>query len=127
MQMENIINKQKETTINQEIITKTPIAQSEINQIRKIYKLNFPCPHCKEKINDEHFDEGQRAFQLLDEKLKEIVERHLSFQKQYLRNELIKEIKESRAYEGFPEIRELRQNVEKFKNKIIELNSSEHV
>ena len=59
---------------NQEIVAKVPITQAEIEQIRKIYKLDFPCPHCKERINDDHFDEEQRAFQLIDEKLKENIE-----------------------------------------------------
>src|SRR3954452_6684073 len=99
MQMENINSKQKETITNQEIITKVPITPDEINQIKKIYKLNFPCPHCKEKISDDHFDEGQRAFQLIDEKLKEIIERHLSLQKHYLKNKFIEEIKKNRVYE----------------------------
>jgi hypothetical protein len=121
-EIENIANKQ-----SQEIVIKTPISQGEINQVRKIYKLDFPCPHCKEKINDNHFGEKQRTFQLIDEKLKKIIERHLSFQKYYLRNELIQEIKKNRAYEDFPEVKELRQDIEKFKNRIIELSSSEHV
>src|SRR6185437_5203306 len=42
-------------------------------------------------------------------------------------NELIEEIKKNRAYEDFPEVKELRQEIEKFRNKIIELDSSEHV
>jgi len=120
-------NKQEERILNQEIVTKTPITPDEINQVRKIYKLNFPCPHCKEKINDDHFDEEQRAFQLIDEKLKEIIERHLSLQKHYLKNELVEEIKKNRTYEDFPEIKELRQKVGKFENEIIKLNSSEYV
>src|SRR6266487_5535373 len=126
-EMENITSKQKETVTDQEVITKVLITPDEINQIRKIYKLNFPCPHCKEKINDNHFDEGKRVFQLIDEKLKEIIERHLSLQKYYLKNELVEEIKKNRTYEDFPEIKELKQGTEKLKNRIIELNSSEYV
>jgi hypothetical protein len=128
-EIENIASEQ-----NQEMVAKIPITQGEINQIRKIYKLDFPCPHCKEKINDGHFGEDQRAFQLIDERLKEIIERHLSFQKRYLRNEFVEEIKKTRSYENFPAIRELRQNLEEkeksimaLKDQIADLNSSEYV
>ena len=78
---------------NQEIVTKIPITQAEIEQIRKIYKLDFPCPHCKERINDDHFGKEQRVLQFIDGKLREVINWHLSSQKTYLRNELIEEIK----------------------------------
>jgi len=123
----NLTDKQPARIADQATIAKTPVTQNEINQIRRIYKLNFPCPHCKEKINDEHFDEGQRAFQLIDEKLKEIVEKQLSLQKQYLKNELIEEIKKTRAYEDFGEVKNLKKEYETLKNDIVKLNSSEYV
>ncbi|CAI2184838.1 17328_t:CDS:2 [Funneliformis geosporum] len=121
------MNMQETNKPSSEIITAMPITPGEINQIRKIYKLDFPCPHCKEKINDDHFGQEQRVFQLIDEKLKEIIEKHLNLQKNYLRNEFIEEIKKNRIYEDFPEIKQLKQNVEKLKNQVIEANSSEYV
>lgn len=89
---------------SQETITKIPITQGEINQIRKIYKMGFPCPHCEKEINDDHFSKEQKVFKLIDEKIKEVIEQHLELQKSYLRNELIEDIKKARVYESFPKL-----------------------
>jgi hypothetical protein len=126
--IENITGK------NQEIVTKIPITQAEVEQIRKIYKLDFPCPHCKENINDDHFSKDQRVLQLIDEKLREITERHLNFRKNIIRQEFLEEIKRSRSYENFQEVKKIRQGLEEkeekiavLKEDIATLNSSEYV
>lgn len=127
-EVENIANEK------QKIIAKIPITQEEINQIKKIYKLDFPCPHCQEKINDDHFSKDQRVFQLIDERLREITEKHLSIQKNIIRQELLEEIEKNRTYESFQEVQKIKQDreekgkeVTKLEKEVARLNSSEHV
>lgn len=53
---------------------------NRINQIIKDYRLDFPCPHCDKRINDEHFDQGARVFGYISEHIRTVVEKHFNFQ-----------------------------------------------
>ena len=61
-----------------ENINKEPISQSEIEQVIRSYKLAFLCPHCDKEINDNHFNEGQKSFQYLNEHIRSIIEKQFT-------------------------------------------------
>ncbi|CAI2199043.1 7412_t:CDS:1, partial [Funneliformis geosporum] len=45
------------------------LLQEEIRRAirEKLSRFTFPCPHCREDINDEHFGKEQRAFGYINE------------------------------------------------------------
>ncbi|CAI2162420.1 10700_t:CDS:2 [Funneliformis geosporum] len=98
-----------------------------INQIIKDYKLDFPCPHCDKRINDGHFDQGTRLFGYINEHIRNIVEKHFSFQEGDYRQKWLKEMEENRTYENFPLVKELKKNVGELQQKVSQLQSSEHI
>lgn len=61
--------------------------QEEINKVIRGYELKFDCPHCHEEINESHFGEREKAFQLIKEKVRKIAEEELNFQKTLYKNQ----------------------------------------
>jgi len=55
--------------------------QEEIIKILARYRLAFECPHCHGEITEEHFNKGERIFQLINEKLRIMVENEMDSQK----------------------------------------------
>jgi len=56
-------------------------SQGETIRVLTKYKLSFECPHCRGEISEEDFNKGERIFQLINEKLRVIVENEVNFQK----------------------------------------------
>jgi len=48
--------------------------QEEVAKILAKYRLAFECPHCREEISEEHFNKGERIFQLISDKVRVMVE-----------------------------------------------------
>ena len=55
--------------------------QEEITKILARYRLTFECPHCHGEITEEHFNKGERIFQLVNEKLRVMVGNEIDSQK----------------------------------------------
>jgi hypothetical protein len=65
-----------------EINTRNPeLQEEEISKIAREYRLAFDCPHCHEQINETHFGEKEKAFQLIKEKVRKIVDEEFNSQK----------------------------------------------
>ncbi|CAG8724198.1 5055_t:CDS:1 [Racocetra fulgida] len=101
--------------------------QEEIKRVIKAYRLSFPCPHCQEEINDNHFSKEQRIFQFISEKVRELVEEQFNLRGQTYRQNWLEEIKTSRIYEDFPAFQELRLNLTNLQSQVTKLQSSEYI
>nr|CAG8439381.1 2933_t:CDS:1 [Entrophospora candida] len=106
---------------NEEQISKS------INQMIKDYRLDFPCPHCDKRINDEHFDQGTRVFSYINEHIREMVEKHFNFQENDYRQKWLKEMEENRTYENFQPVKKLKEGVSELQQKVSQLQSSEYI
>ena len=106
---------------NEEQISKS------INQIIKDYRLDFPCPHCDKRINDEHFDQGARVFSYINEHIRKMVERHFNFQENDYQQKWLKEMEENRTYENFQPVKKLKEVISELQQKVSQLQSSEYI
>ena len=117
-----------------EVDTRNLELQEEINKIAREYKLAFDCPHCHKEINEAHFGEKEKAFQLIKEKVRKIAEEEFNSRKSLYNQQLLKKIEESKFYENFQEvikktttIEELKKTIERLNSDISKLKSSEEV
>jgi hypothetical protein len=55
------------------------LLQEEIRKAirEKLTCFTFPCPHCQESINDEHFGKEQRAFGYINEIVRKVLEEQI--------------------------------------------------
>jgi len=55
------------------------LLQEEIRRAirEKLSRFTFPCPHCRESINDEHFGKDQRAFGYINEIIRKVLEEQI--------------------------------------------------
>ena len=56
-------------------------SQEEIVRVLAKYRLAFECPYCCKEICEEHFNKGERIFQLISEKVRMMVENEVYSQK----------------------------------------------
>ena len=108
--------------------------QEEINKIVSEYRLAFDCPHCHKEINETHFSEKEKTFQLINEKVRKIAEVEVNSRKFLYEQQWLRQIKENKTYEKFQEVIEktitierLKNTIEKLNNDISKLKSSEEV
>jgi len=95
-----------------------------INEIVKLYKLTFPCPHCQKEINDNHFDQ---ATKIINEQIRIIVEKHFLFQETSYQQLWQKKMLELKSYENLSPVRDLIRTITEQKEKIGHLQSSEYI
>src|SRR5438105_8673496 len=114
--------------------TKDLELQEEINKIAREYRLAFDCPHCHKEINETHFSEKEKTFQLINEKVRKIAEVEVNSRKFLYEQQWLRQIKENKTYEKFQEVIEktitierLKNTIEKLNNDISKLKSSEEV
>lgn len=98
--------------------------QEEINKIVSEYRLSFDCPHCHKEINETHFSEKEKTFQLINEKVRKIAEVEVNSRKFLYEQQWLKQIKENKTYEKFQEVIEKTITIERLKNTIETLNSN---
>jgi hypothetical protein len=55
--------------------------QEEIPRVLAKYRLAFECPYCRGEITEEHFNKGERIFQLISEKVRVMVENEVDSQR----------------------------------------------
>jgi hypothetical protein len=73
--------------MNTNIEEKNIDPQEETIRILAKYKLAFVCPHCHKEINEEHFNKGERIFQLISEKVRVMIENEVDSQKSLYRRQ----------------------------------------
>jgi hypothetical protein len=62
--------------------TRSPELQEEvISKIVRKYRLAFNCPHCQREINETHFGEKEKAFQLIKEEVRKIADEEFDSRK----------------------------------------------
>ena len=44
-----------------------------INKALEVYKFAFDCPHCHKEINETHFSEKEKTFQLIKERFRKVM------------------------------------------------------
>src|SRR5438128_681186 len=97
--------------------------QEEVAKILAKYRLTFECPHCRKEISEEHFNKGERIFQLISDKVRVMVENEVDSRQIFHRKQWLKEIEESRKYEEFTGFLNLKFESEKQVKLIQELQS----
>jgi len=55
--------------------------KEEVARVLAKYKLAFECPHCRGEITEEHFNKGERIFQLISEKMRILAENEVDSQR----------------------------------------------
>ncbi|CAG8823428.1 8773_t:CDS:2 [Racocetra persica] len=83
------------------------LLQEEIRRAirEKLSRFTFPCPHCQKHIKDEDFGKEQQAFHYINEM----------------------ELEEQKIYENFSAVKELKTTLRECEQKIIYLQSPEHI
>ena len=104
--------------------TKDLELQEEINKIAREYRIAFDCPHCHKEINETHFSEKEKTFQLIKEKVRQIAEEEFNSQKSLYNQQWLRQIKENKTYEKFQEVIEKTKTIEELKRTIEILNSN---
>ena len=105
-----------------ELDTRIPALQEEeINKIAREYKLTFDCPHCHKEINETHFGEREKAFQLIKEKVRKIAEEEFNSQKNLYNQQWLEQIEKNRIYENFQGVLNKTKTIEELTNKIKKL------
>lgn len=105
------------------------LLQEEIRKAirEKLTSFTFPCPHCQESINDEHFSKEQRAFGYINEIVRKVLEEQIIPQWNRYRGTIVKELEQQKTYEDFEAVKILKEKVENYEKKIIFLQSPEHI
>ncbi|CAG8456076.1 26248_t:CDS:2 [Gigaspora margarita] len=82
------------------------LLQEEIRRAirEKLSRFTFPCPHCREDINDEHFGKEQRAFGYINE-----------------------EMEQQRTYENFSAVKELKEIIKQKEAEIRHFQSPDYI
>lgn len=75
--------------------------QEEVARILAKYRLTFECPYCRKEITEEHFNKGERVFQLISEKVRVMAENEVDSQRILHREQWLKELVETKKYEEF--------------------------
>lgn len=87
--------------------------QEEVARILAKYRLAFECPHCRGEITEEHFNKGERVFQLISEKVRVMAENEVDSQRILYRSQWLKELEETKKYEEFTGFLNLKTEFEK--------------
>jgi hypothetical protein len=114
----------------QELQQKTnELLQEEIRRAirEKLSRFTFPCPHCREDINDEHFGKEQRAFGYINEMVRKVLEEQIIPQWNKYRGIILRELEQQKIYEDFRAVRDLKETIKNHEQKIIYLQSPEHI
>ena len=105
-----------------ELDTRIPALQEEeINKIAREYKLTFDCPHCHKEINETHFSEREKAFQLIKEKVRKIAEEEFNSRKNLYNQQWLEQIEKNKIYENFQGVLNKTKTIEELTNKIKKL------
>ncbi|CAI2185590.1 12560_t:CDS:1, partial [Funneliformis geosporum] len=88
-------------------------SQEEVVKVLAKFQLAFDCPHCHKEINEEHFNKGERNFQLISEKVRKLVENEVYSQRILYRNQCLEEIEQTKKYEEFAGFLKLKFESEK--------------
>jgi len=58
-----------------EVNIQNPKLQEEeiIDKALRAYKFAFDCPHCHREINETHFSEKEKTFQLIKERFRKVM------------------------------------------------------
>jgi hypothetical protein len=88
-------------------------SQEEVVKVLAKFQLAFDCPHCHKEINEEHFNKGERNFQLISEKVRKLVENEVYSQRILYRNQCLEELEQTKKYEEFAGFLKLKFESEK--------------
>ncbi|WNE41233.1 MAG: hypothetical protein mread185_000690 [Mycoplasmataceae bacterium] len=105
------------------------LLQEEIRRAirEKLSKFTFPCPHCREDISDDHFGKEQRAFGYINEVVRKALEEQIIPQWNRYKLSIVKELEKEKIYENFPDFKELKSILKDYEQKVIYLQSPEHI
>jgi hypothetical protein len=87
------------------------------------FRLSFECPYCQGEITEEHFNKGERAFQLISEKVRLMVENETYSQRILYERQWLKNLEESKKYEEFTGFLKLKFENEKQVKQIEQLQN----
>ena len=105
------------------------LLQEEIRRAirERLNRFTFPCPHCRESINDEHFGKDQRAFGYINEIVRKVLEEQIIPHWNRYKTVIVEEVEQQKIYENFEEVKKLKDIIKNHEERIIYLQSPEHI
>jgi hypothetical protein len=105
-----------------EVDTRNSKLQEEeiINKALGVYKFAFDCPHCHREINETHFSEKEKTFQLIKERFRKVMGEEFNSHKSLYSQQWLKQMEENKTYEKFFEVVKRDKTIEELKKQLDE-------